>query len=184
MFKQSNVCLLVYASMSLMWSACVENCPPHLPYFDISKIELYVESRMLENEQKLRFEVAYSSVKYLSESSFCFGNSLYAASTCKEDGILGLKYPIVEIEIFADRDFGSYLQGTSLQAFLSVEEFAEDISSYDNFKETHSQGFNPENMTFELRKPDFVSGDFNFTLVFINSDNKPIIKKIENVSWQ
>lgn len=175
---------------TLFYSSCTK-CPTTLPFLDIKEIEIDLGETNLNTGEALEFTLRYERIQYLS-SRICFPNMLsaaYAASTCEPDGQLGLKYPVISIDVNANLPWDSqHPPGASLKDFLeiSVIDPQSGQASFVNMNDyinSMPNGFDPEDASFRLMPGSNIEGNVFLSLTLTKSDASVIIKNLPLISW-
>lgn len=168
-----------------MLDAC---CGGDKPYFDFYK--LFLQNEILSDAtgtKTVTISVGLDSVEYFtSVRFFLYTDRLYATS-CPEWGRDGLKNPIVDVEITADRNFKTgFSAGTSLKplfqwnfADTAFHSFPLDTLFFD-FEQS-------EHLPIELRtfeRPDSIGLPFRFNITLQRGNGETISGTSLPITWQ
>ena len=166
------------------------NCPNVLPFFDYGALKITTNNPAVD--QVLKIDIRLDSLFFLVETSRRRGSGFITSATagcdvcdCDFNGSGGDKFPIVSIDVFANRDFSDQLpQDSSLISLFEVNWV--DIAT-DAPRTVYGPLFGrfdrPTRLT-TASLPQNLDQPFLFTIRIIKSDGTTITAQTGEVRFQ
>lgn len=168
------------------------NCPPDVKdFFDYSEAELRSESTLLARESGWFGFYEIQDPEFIADAAVpsCRGSWLFGsawACSCIEAGSEGLKFPVVEINIYSNADYtASIAAGESLNTIVEVrnpqtgeQQRLSDTADINELFTIYSD--------IRFSVPEAPSADtiHTFTVEVIKSDGDTITTVSEEITWR